>query len=154
MTFFVIQFLAVLAPLLPVIWRWFHSFNFSLQYLEIFLTRVDDLRRRISAGGELEDGPKFAKISDTFQVSIILLLHSWLYENIECLHFCEHWNIMILYCRAWVGKSLCCISTKHCISCVSRYQLIWALWHLACRHFWCSWWRTSAKFNSFTTFTC
>ncbi|XP_047337587.1 squamous cell carcinoma antigen recognized by T-cells 3 isoform X2 [Impatiens glandulifera] len=52
------------------------TFSTADEYLEIFLTRVDGLRRRISAGGELEDDLKFAKISDTFQrASEYLLVH-------------------------------------------------------------------------------
>ncbi|XP_059648322.1 uncharacterized protein LOC132294468 [Cornus florida] len=42
----------------------FSSFD---EYLDIFLTRVDSLRRRISSSGELEDALDYSIIRDTFQ---------------------------------------------------------------------------------------
>ncbi|PSS00319.1 Squamous cell carcinoma antigen recognized by T-cells 3 like [Actinidia chinensis var. chinensis] len=45
------------------------TFSSYDEYLDIFLTRVDGLRRRISQAGEVEDSLDYALIKETFQVT-------------------------------------------------------------------------------------
>ena len=43
---------------------------FWFQYLDIFLTRVDGIRRRILSGSEAEGVLEFSLIRETMQVSV------------------------------------------------------------------------------------
>lgn len=47
--------------------------GFYFQYVDIFLTRVDGLRRRITFAKELDNGLDFVLIRDTFQVCRYIL---------------------------------------------------------------------------------
>lgn len=111
---------------------------FLFQYLNVFLTRVDGLRRRFSTT-QSEDGVKYASIRDTFQVMsltftiIVFLKVTWICYYFWCLMLFQmflNWeltpifpNMLLSFCLmvwydVWGGRviSLCVTILIHLLT--------------------------------------